>query len=196
MIGTRRGQIPSDLGWLIDELDDMHTKIDDLESLDGAQRFGTGNFLRGLKTYGASNDLLATGTVPNDGVTRFFYPTPDMIVQDIDVPTSKLLISASVGEASITPGGSFVVAYAGFTVRDIDNGVVTPARSANVYTNTRQGLPMSTGQQYVDIDPVANPGPYTIRFYTGMWVATLNTTACSTQFSDMSLVVQIVGEGV
>lgn len=180
-------------------------RLDALERPTGTQRGGAlGNiertlaYLASLKTYGVDAALFATGTVANDGIVHWFTTSPDLRIDTVDAPTRKFVVTVSCGEASITPGGSYVISYVGFSVYDA-NGINTGVgfRSGQRYTNSREGIGLTTFPQHIEIvDPIAHPGPYSVRALVGMWVATLNTNPCSTQFSDLSLVVQIIGDGV
>lgn len=197
MANIRRGPIPSDLGWLTDYLDGHEERLRTLEGPDGGQAAGVLSYLASLRTYGASGANLNTGTVPNDGIDHWF----DLSVSiSLAIPTRKFVVTASVGEASVTPGGSFVVSYITYRVVD-SNGSVTPnaairANSGRLYTDQRIGLSISTGpQRHEIVDTTANPGPYLVQLFGGMWVATANTTPASTQFNDPSLIVQVIGEG-
>lgn len=194
----RRGPIPSDLGWLADTLDDTEERLRTLEGPDGGQAAGVLAYLAGLRTYGVNAFNKNTGTVPNDNVTRYFDLEASVTLA---IPTRKFLVTASVGEASVVPGGSFVIAHITYDIRDANfveiagSGTLGHNRG-RLYTATRLGLSISTGPQKHEIfDPVANPGPYTVRLFGGMWVASANTTPASTQFNDPSLVVQVIGEG-
>ncbi len=193
----RRGKIPSPLGDDVDWRIGVDRRLDELEIPSGSQRNQTVNYLGGLKTVGASAPLLLTGTVPNTSTYFFFNSVPPIRVDDLDVPSGRLLVSVTAGEASITPGGSYVITTLGFSVYDATNTSIPTISfvSAQSYTNQRKGDPLSTGQQYVEFDTSVYPGPYSVRALFGMWVSTLNTTPCSTQFSDMSMVVQVVGSG-
>lgn len=195
---ARRGQIPDDLGWLVDWLETMQSEITGLTRPDGAQRAGTVPYLASLKKYGGGETLLATGTVANDAVIHWFFPS-GLDVGGIYAPTNKLLVEVSCGEASITPGGSHVISYVGFFVFDA-NGVVIPGsgfRSGQRYTNIREGLGLTTFRQTIVIpDPAVSPPPYRVIGRVGMWVSTLNTTPCSTQFSDMAVVAEVIGDAV
>lgn len=193
----RRGEIPSELGWLVDILDGYEERLRTLEGPDGGQAAGVLSYLAGLRTYGATDNLLTTGTVANDALYHYFESEA---VITLSVPTRKFLVTASTSEASIQPGGSFVIG--GVTYKIIDaNGVDLPGsylggNMGRLYTATRLGLSISTGpQRHEIVDPIANPGPYTITLYCAMWVGASNTTPASTQFTDLSLVAQVIGEG-
>lgn len=203
-----RGQIPSDLGWLVDLLDDFETRLEGVERPSGSQRAGTTDSVERTVAYLASLITVAdngaaplsTGTVANDNVVHWFATSPDTTVT-LDCPTGKLLVTASCGEASITPGGDFVVAYVSYSVRDANNVVIPGAglgaKDGRRYTSIREGIGLTTNQQLVIIpDPVAYPGPYKVRAFYGMWVGPSNTTPASCLFQSQSLVVQVIGDGV
>lgn len=197
MTNIRRGPIPSDLGWLADELDAIGDRLRTLEGPDGGQAAGVLAYLAGLRTYGGTAPSFNSGSVPNDAVTRWFDST---IAITLDVPTKKLLVTASVGEASVDPDGSFVIGRVSYEIRDssgaVLSGCAVGTNSGKIYTAERMGLSISTGpQRHEIVDPIANPGPYTVSLFGGMWVAAANAGPCSTQYNDPSLVVQVIGEG-
>lgn len=198
MSSIRRGPIPSDLGWLVDFLDDTEERLRTLEGPDGGQAAGVLAYLAGLRTYGVNAFNFNTGTVPNDGVTRWFDLDASVTLQ---IPTRKFLVTASVGEASVTPGGSVVQAWISYEILDAngDNIASTGAlghNSGRLYTSSRIGLSISTGPQKHEVfDVDNNPGPYTVKLYAGFWSPNTNTTAASCQFNDPSLIVQVIGEG-
>lgn len=207
-VRPHRGNLPTELGFLIDMLEDFEQRIDTLETPDGAQRNDTVGrvvatlaYLASLQTYAASPAAsVSTGTVPNDAQIYWFATTPDTGLT-IDIPTGKATVEASVGEASLTPGGNFVVGYVSYSVRDA-NGINIPGHAlgnntGRLYTNQRLGLSVSTGPNSVVIpDPVAYPGPYLIRAFVGMWAATANTTPVSGVFNNPTLRVSVIGDGV
>lgn len=194
---------------LVEKIARLDKRVRDLESPSGTQKFGAVSGIEETLAYLASLVTLAdngasalnTGTVANDNVFHWFATSPDTRVDNLQVPTGKLMVTASCGEASIIPGGSFVIAAVTYSVRDA-NGVAIPGAAlgdnrGRRYTNVREGAGLTTNQQLVEIpDMDAYPGPYVVRAFFGMWVSNLNTTACSTIFSDPSLVVQVIGDGV
>lgn len=195
-------------GWIADELRAIRDQIRDLSSPSGTQRYGsvgriekTLDYLSSLQTFGASGAApVTTGTVANDALNHWFASTPDTRIENLEIPTGRCRVTASVGEASIAPGGSFVVGYVTYSMRDA-NGVVVPGagigvESGRLYTSQRMGLSISTGPQFVTVDPGLNPGPYLVRAFVGMWVAAANTDPCSGTFNDLSLEVEIIGSGV
>lgn len=207
-IHPRRGPLPTELGELIDILDDLQSRVDALETPDGAQRnevvgnlAATLAYLSSLQTYVASPaGSVSTGVVPNDATVYWYASTPDTGMT-IDIPTGLATVEASVGEASLTPGGGFVLGYVSFSVRDAYNNVIPGAalgqNTGRLYTDQRLGLSISTGPQRVEIpDPVAYPGPYLCRAFVGMWASTSNTTDVEGVFNGPALRVSVIGEGV
>ena len=196
---TRRGPVPSELAWLIDELDDYRERIGALEAPDATTTAGVLPYLSSLKTLAAGGaPAVGTGTVANDNVVHWFASSPDTGVT-MECPTGRMLVTASVGEASLTPGGSFVIGYVSYSVRD-NLGVAIPgatlgANSGRFYTNQRAGISISSGPQLVTIDRATYPGPYLVRAFVGLWVASANTLPCSGTFNDLALVAQVIGEG-
>lgn len=186
----------------------IEKRIKRLESPSGTQRYGsverveaTLDYLASLQTHASSGaPAVSTGTVANDAVTHWFASSPDTRVAGLEIPTGRALVTASVGEASLQAGGSFVLGYVSYSVRDVNGDVVPGAvigtNSGRLYTSQRMGLSISTGQQLVTVDPAVSPGPYVVRAFVGMWVAEANTTACSGTFNDLALTVQIIGSGV
>lgn len=195
-----------DLGPLIDELRDIRRQLRELQKPTGSQYAST------TATVGATVDYLASlvkvsvgtasynsGTIPNDGVTRWYTnPTPLDVV--VAVKTGVCTVTVEAGEASMT--GEYVQAFCGFAVKDA-NGVIVPgyglgAITGRLYTaNLRLGARIATPSKPVTItNPVANPGPYTISGFFGAWSSTLNTTASSIQFNDLAMTVEVIGSGV
>lgn len=198
MANIRRGPIPSDLGWLTDYLDGHEERLRTLEGPDGGQAAGVLAYLASLRTYGVSANSLNTGTVANDAAVHWFDLDASVT---LSIPTRKFLVTASLGEASVTPGGNFVVSYISYRILDANLATIAGSgalghNSGRLYTDRRIGLSISTGpQKHEIVDTTANPGPYLVQLFGGMWVATANTTPASTQFNDPSLIVQVIGEG-
>lgn len=197
MANIRRGPIPSDLGWLTDYLDGHEERLRTLEGPDGGQAAGVLSYLASLRTYGASGANLNSGTVPNDALDHWFNLNVSI---SLAIPTRKFLVTASLGEASASPGGNYVTSYVSYQIVDAYGNVIPGGGVATnlgrLYTATRLGVSISTGpQKHEIVDTTANPGPYLVQLFGGMWVATANTTPASTQFNDPSLIVQVIGEG-
>ena len=196
------------VGVLVEQIKDVKRRLSRLESPSGTQRYGsvetieaTLAYLSSLQAFGASGSpAVITGTVANDETNYWFASSPDTRVENLAIPTGRCLVTASVGEASLTPGGSFVLGYVSYSVRDANGDVVPGAalgtNRGRLYTGQRMGLSISTGPQLVTVDPAVNPGPYLVRAFVGMWVAAANTTPCSGVFNDLSLRVEIIGSGV
>lgn len=192
----------------VDRLLAIERRLADIRTPSGTQRVqgveqiqATVNYLASLKTHGFSGSSpLITGVVANDAVNHWFATSPDTTVGSIDCPTGRMLITASVGEASLTPGGSFVIGLVSFSVKDANGDNIPNAglaqNTGRLYTDRRMGLGISTGPTLVTVDPALNPGPYQIRGFVGMWVASANTTDCSGVFQSVSLTVQVIGDGV
>jgi hypothetical protein len=195
-----------DLRVLAEELRGIRNRLDKLESPTGTSAFqsvakmqGTIEFLSGLQTYAGTSNTFATGTIPNDQTWYYFEPTPALVLTDIEIPTGRCIIEASLGEASITVGGSFVIGGVTFDLKD-SNGVSIPGGHlgsdvGRLYTNQRLGASVSTGQQFVSIDPALYPGPYSVRLYGAGWVAIANTTPCSATFNDPALTLRVIENG-
>lgn len=189
-------------------MEQLEKRLKRLESPSGTQRYGsvdrvqaTLDYLASLQTHASSGaPAVITGTVANDAVTHWFASSPDTRVANLEIPTGRALVTASVGEASLQAGGSYVLGYVSYSVRDVNGDVVPGAaignNSGRLYTSQRMGLSITTGQQLVVVDPDLNPGPYTVRAFVGLWVAAANTTPCSGTFNDLALTVQIIGSGV
>lgn len=194
-----------ELGALVKEINDLKKRIARLQSPSGTQRHtavdqleATVAYLASLKTLGASGSSpLLTGPVANDATFHWFATSPDTRLENVVIPTGRALVTASCGEASTTPGGSFVISAVTYSVRDSRDVVVSGhgigQNTGRLWTDRQMGLSISTQAQVVEIDPVVNPGPYLIRGFVGMWVAAGNTDPCSAVFTDVSLTVQIVG---
>jgi hypothetical protein len=193
-----------------DQLEEIWRRIKSLEDeqrrFSGTQRVAgvdqiqrTVAYLESLRTYAANTaGLASTGTVANDAVTHWFATSVDTRIDDIECPTGRLTIEASCGEASLTPGGSFVQGLVSYSLRDVNNVVIPGAgiasRDGRLYTNQRVGSGITTYAVPVDIDREIYPGPYVARAFVGMWVAAANTTPCVATFNSVSLRVQIIGE--
>lgn len=207
---SRRGAIPSELAWLIDELDDMTRRLATLEQPSGSQTNSNTAlitrqiaYLASLKTY---NDTGANFTVSNitaDGTFRYFNSgatQPNATEMTIDVPTGKMLVSGAVGEVSLTPPGDFAIAQVGVFVTDANGASITIGTAgcyARLYTNMRFGQSLRTNDALVTIpDPIANPGPYRVRLNIGLWgvAGAPGTITCAV--SQPALTVQIIGDGL
>lgn len=164
----------------------------------------TVDYLASLTTFFAQGSNFNTGTVPDDETFHWFDATPDSCeITGMEIPTGKCLVTATVGEASVQPGGSYVVAAISFELYDADGTLIpgtassgTADHHARLFTNARMGTSLNTPDYLAEFDPVAYPGPYRAVMKFGMWVASANTSACSTQFNYPSLRVQVIGDGV
>ena len=203
---TRRGNLPLELGWLADWMGGVDRQLDDLSRPTAGQNIGstdtllrTLTYLANLKTDGVAGGTYSTGTVANDAVVHWYATTPLMRLSAFEIPYGRIALDVTAGEVSITPGGSFVIAYLGYSIVD-GNAVTIPAyglgqRPARVYTDQRQGLPMALSD-IVEIDPEINPGPYQISAYVGFWVAAGNVDPCEAVFQSPALRIEVLGEGV
>lgn len=165
---------------------------------------GAVDYLASLVTYFAQGSNFNTGTVPGDDTFHWFEATPDSCeITGMEIPTGKCLVAATVGEASVQPGGSYVVATISFEIYDGGGNLIpgtdssgTADHHARLFTNARMGASLNTPDYLAEFDPVEYPGPYRAVMKFGMWVSSLNTSACSTQFNYPSLRVQVIGDGV
>lgn len=214
---TRRGAIPSDLGWLVDELDDYRNRIETLEQPTGSQTKGNSSridaqiaSLTKVVTYLASlrshNDTGANFTLsnqPSDGTFRYFSTgaaQPEATEVTVACPTGKMIVSAALGEASVTPPMGYCITEIAVRVTDA-NGVNMPVGTvgcfARLYTNMRFGQSLRTNDALVTItDPIANPGPYRVRLVVGVWGAAGNLGLMTVAVNQPSITVQIIGDGV
>lgn len=195
-------------GDVVDRIRRIETEVKRLKAPTGTQRVGavtqleaTVSYLASLQTLGSAPvSAFTTPTIPNDATTYWYATSPDCRIEDIDIPTGQCLIEASVGEASLTPGGNFVIGYVGYSLRDANDVAIPGAglgnKTGRLYTDRRLGLSISTGSQLVQIDQEAHPGPYLARGFVGMWAAAANTTPVSGVFQGLALRVQVIGEGV
>ena len=157
------------------------------------------DYLSSLQYYARNGGNWNTGTIPNDQTTRWDDGSV-VEIANIDVPWKKMLVTASVGEASVAPAsGGYVIAFVSFWVLDVTGGVAVDFRSyyaGRFYTNERAGISISTGPRLVTVNPDVNPGPYTVRVQFGHWATTAGTGDPWIQFNSPSLNVQIIGDGV
>lgn len=157
------------------------------------------DYLASLRSYAVNGGNWNTGTIPNDQTTRW-DDGPVVQVANIDVPWRKMLVTSSVGEASVDPAsGGTIIAYISFWVLDAKGGVAVDFRSyyaGRRFSLTRDGLSISTGPRLVTVDPTTHPGPYTVRMQFGSWASIIGTGDPSIQFNSPSLTVQIIGNGV
>lgn len=191
---------------LPETLKGLQKSVDDAQRATGTEKNQTLDrltkaveYLSSLRAFSANGASWNTGTIPNDQVVRWDDGTVVQIT-DVDAPWRKMLVTASVGEASVSPpSGGFVIAYISFWVLDASGNVAVDYRSyyaGRLYSGTRLGLSISTGQRLVTVDPTVHPGPYTVRLQFGHWASTTGTGAASIQFNSPSLNVQIIGDGV
>lgn len=209
-MGDPRPPSAGSAGLLLDEIDDLRRRVRALEAPSGTQREQTAdkttatlNYLAGLQTYGSTGVTFATlSNQPADGTVRWFLLATapnNHVIGPINVPTGRLLVTASMGEASITPADGFMIAYVSFRVNDVDGKtiVATGARTGRLYFNQRIGQGISTGPQLVTIDPVLYKGPFTVTPLIGIWgqnTGSGQTISCV--YNTPSLNVEIIGDGV
>lgn len=201
---------------ILDAIADLRRQVNDLSSPSGTQRGQTSDriagavaYLNSLRTYGSVGAGSATlSNIPADGTTRWYSIGPGAadgpnshFVGPIEVPTGKLLVTASVGEASITPNNNgFMIAYVSFRVLDADGVTVMGigAKSGRLYFNARIGTGMTTGPQVVDCDPSRYRAPFRATLYVGIWGQNTGqgaqTVTCA--FNTPALRVEVIGDGV
>lgn len=166
-----------------------------------ARLIKTVDYLASLRYYAVNGGSWNTGIIPKDEVIRWSDGTV-VQVANIDVPYRKMIVTASVGEASVTPGsgsGVAIEAFVSFWVLDVNGDPVGDYRSyyaGRMYQLTRSGLSLSTGPHVAYVNPVVNPGPYTVRLQFGYWSTVAGTGDPTIQFNSPSLTVQIIGDGV
>ena len=157
------------------------------------------DYLSSLQYYARNGDNWNTGTIPNDQTTRW-DDGPGIEIANVDARWKKMLVTASVGEASVAPAtDGYVIAYVSFWVLDANGDVAVDYRSyyaGRFYSKERAGISISTGPRLVTVNPDLNPGPYTVRLQFGHWASIVGTGSPSIQFNSPSLVVQIIGDGV
>lgn len=190
-----------------EELRKITGRLDKLEMPTGTSAFQsvakmqeTINYLSGLQTYaGTSNYFTTGGAVPDDETWYYFEPTPNLVLTDIEIPTNRCVIEASLGEAYAVVGGSSVSIGVTFQLKDVNGDEVPGGQLGSdrgkILTTNHFGASVSTGQQFVLIDPDVNPGPYSVRLYGCMWVAIANTTACTGAFHDPALTLRVIENG-
>jgi hypothetical protein len=199
---------PREGGLLADVLRAQDDRQRDVERASGTQRANSLrrlqrmiDYLASLVTFAASGDGWNSGSIPLDETIR--WNDGNVVeITGLEIPTDRMTVEASVGEASIQPGGDYVTAFISFRVYDV-NGALVPVnegvatRAGRIFTNQRIGMTISTGPRPVTItDRAAHPGPYTVRVQYGAWAASANGTECSIQFNAPSLTVEIIGDGV
>lgn len=157
------------------------------------------DYLASLRVYATNGGGWNTGTIPNDQVLRWDDGST-VEIANIDVPWRKMLVTASVGEASVAPAtDGYIEAFVSFWVLDANGDVAVDFRSyyaGRFYTKERAGISISTGPRLVTVNPDVNPGPYTVRLQFGHWASIVGTGSPSIQFNSPSLTVQIIGDGV
>lgn len=196
-------------GALADRITKVERDVARLGTPSGTQRMltsdttqATVDYLASLKSYGSTGVGSASLTnQPTDGVIRWFQvsagPPNNHAIGPIDVPTGRLLVQASVGEASMSPvAGEFMIAYISFRVNNSDGDIVVAVNtfSGRAYFNQRIGLGITTGPIGITVDPL--DGPFTITPLIGIWgqVGSGGTNSCT--YNNPSLRVEIIGSGV
>lgn len=209
-MGDPRPPSAGDLGLLLDEIDDLRRRVSSLESPSGTQRGLTADkttatlaYLAGLQSYGSVGTASATlSAQPADGTVRWFTTAVapnNHVIGPVYVPTGRMLVTASVGEASMTPADGFMIAYVSFRVNDAAGKAVvaTGARTGRLYFNQRIGQGISTGPSLVNIDSAQFAGPFTITPLIGIWGQNTGSgQAVSCVYNNPSLRVEIIGDGV
>jgi hypothetical protein len=195
-----------DLRVLAEELRGIRNRLDKLESPTGTSAFqsvakmqATIEFLSGLQTYAGTSNTFYSGTVPDDETWYYFEPTPELVLTGIEIPTNRCIIEASLGSVIATPGGSSFIAGVTFDLKDANDVSIPGGQLGSdlgyIYVLTTIGASVSTGQQFVSIDPAAHPGPYSVRLYGAAWAGIPNTTACSATFNDPALTLRVIENG-
>lgn len=214
---TRRGAIPSDLGWLVDELDSYGRRLDTLEQPTGSQANSNSSrltaqianlskivtYLTGLRFHNDTGANVSFTDQPSDGTWRYFSTgaaQPAATEVTVACPTGKMIVSAACGEASVTPPMGYCITELSVRVTDA-NGVGmtvgTVGCFARLYTNQRFGQSLRTNDALVTIaDPIANPGPYRVRLVVGLWGVNGNLGTMTVAINQPSITVQIIGDGV
>lgn len=197
-------------GALVDRVGGANQRLGRLERPGGTQRSGTTStvedtvaYLQSLQAYGSSGASSTTlSAQAADGVVRWFFVSSTVsqrhIIGPIEVPTGRMLVTASLGEASMTPADGFMIAYVSFNVQDADGKVLVGngARTGRLYFNQRIGAGLTTGPSQVIIPSTAR-GPFTITPVVGIWgqnTGSGQTITCV--YNNPSLRVEIVGSGV
>ncbi len=195
-------------GALVDRLSKVERDIARLGTPSGTQRMLTSDttqatvaYLASLKSYASTGvGSVQLTNQPGDGVVRWFQvgaAPNNHVIGPIDVPTGRLLITASVGEASMAPVPTeFMIAYISFRVNNANGDIVvaTNSYSGRAYFNQRIGLGLTTGPVGITVDPLE--GPFTITPVIGIWgqVGSGGTNSCT--YNNPSLRVEIIGSGV
>jgi hypothetical protein len=159
------------------------------------------DYMTTLRTYSATGNFWSTGTIPRDQTVRWDDGTM-VEIGPIDIPWNKAVVTASAGEASVSPGtDAAIIALISFRVFDafgaqIGSDTNVQAIAGRLYSLGRMGLSISSGPRIVVIDPVIHPGPYTVRLQFGHWASITGTGDPSITFNAPTLHVQIIGDGV
>jgi hypothetical protein len=159
------------------------------------------DYMSSLRTYSATGNFWSTGTIPRDQTVRWDDGTMVQI-GPIDIPWGKAVVTASAGEASVSPGtDATIIALISFRVFDalgvqIGSDTNVQAIAGRLYSLERMGLSISTGPRIVVINPAIHPGPYTVRLQFGNWASITGTGDPSITFNAPTLHVQIIGDGV
>lgn len=195
------------LGPLLEKIAILERRLAELEAPTGTQAVGSVDriqmqvdYLNSLQKTAATTASFNTGTVANDGVIHWFSTSP--LLQLVSpIATGKAVITVEAGEASMSPAGSVVEAFCGFSIKD-STGIAIPGYGIGTitgrlyYPGGRIGARIQTPAKPIIIDTVLYPGPYTITGYFGYWSASTNTGTASCQFNDLALTVEVVGTGL
>lgn len=208
-------------GALADRIAALESQVAALRSPTGTQRAGavggiqaTVDYLASLQRFGSTgpNAISLSNRTAIGSVEWFLMGTGAGTLANIAnihvigpiarIPTGKVMIEASAGEASITPGGGFMIAYVSFSVRTGNSFATsegaTVIRSHGIstgrlYFNQRIGAGLTTGRVLVDV-PTNNLEPLWITGQIGVWGETpANTSPISAVFNTPSVFAEIVG---
>lgn len=192
------------------ELREARQRLDELERLTGSQRNGSSDkiaravaYLASLRTHNDTGANFTLANQPSDGTFRYFSTgasQPAATEVTVACPTGKMIVSAAVGEASVTPPMGYCITEIAVRVTDANGAnltVGTVGCFARLYTNMRFGQSLRTNDALVTIpDPIVNPGPYRVRLVVGVWGAAGNLGMVTVAINQPSITVQIIGDGV
>lgn len=195
---------------LADRIRDLEREVERLRSPSGTQLGGTTGqteaaiaYLNGLRSYGSTGVTFVTLTnVDADGVIKWYALSADLAqrhaIGPIEVPTGRLIVQASMGEASMTPADGFMIAYISFRVNDADGKQIVGigTHTGRAYFNQRIGIGITTGPVGVTI-PASFRGPFTITPVVGIWGQNTGSgQKVSCTYNTPSLRAEIIGNGL
>lgn len=154
MVSTRRGAIPSELGWLIDELDSISDRLRTLEAPSGEALFDTVTKLQALVNdiQQQLNDYIANGTYNKAQLDSMFASRDSAIASHThsggDINSGTIGIGISTGQPVF-----FTNAY--------NTNLTGTRRTAWLQSDGRLGYASSTRDKKASIDP-ANIDPASV----------------------------------